>query len=132
MKAHQCIKSGVFKVSVGIKINPNKSMEISFTRCRMNDPLNYSFGDRKIPEASCFKYLGIIIRNDFGWADHVNYTVQKTWRALHFAMRILRNGKQKYEKFILQVTGTYHSRKWGGVLGYIQGMSVKCFRPCTK
>jgi len=47
MKAHQCIKSGVFKVSVGIKRNTNKSMEISFTRCRMNDPLNYSFGDRK-------------------------------------------------------------------------------------
>ena len=43
----------------------------------MKDPLNYSFGDRKIPEASCFKYLGIIIRNDLGWADQANYTVQK-------------------------------------------------------
>jgi len=71
-----------------MKINPNKSKALSFTRARVKDPLNYSLGDQKIPEASCCKYLGIIIRTDLNWADQVNYTVQKAWRALHFVMRI--------------------------------------------
>jgi len=74
-----------------MKINPNKSKALSFTRAWVKDPLNYSCEDQKIPEASCCKYLGIIIRNDLSWADQVNYTVQKAWRALRFVMRIVKN-----------------------------------------
>jgi hypothetical protein len=55
----------------------------------VKDPLNYTLRDQKIPENSCFKYLGIIVRSDFSWADQVYYTVQKAWRALHFSMRIV-------------------------------------------
>jgi len=60
-----------------MKINPNKIKALSFMRARVKDPLNYSLGDQKIPEASFCKYLGIIIRNDLSWADQVNYTAQK-------------------------------------------------------
>ena len=62
-----------------MEIYPNKSKAISFTRARVKDPLNYSLGDQKIPETSCYNYsyLGIIIRSDLSWADQVNYTVQK-------------------------------------------------------
>ena len=60
-----------------MKINPNKSKALSFTGARVMDPLNYSFGDQKIPEAVCCKYLGIMIRSDLSWADQVNYTVTK-------------------------------------------------------
>jgi len=60
----------------------------------VKEPLNYSLGDQKIPEANCCKYLGIIIRSDFSWANKVNYTVQKAWRALHFVMRIVKNGNK--------------------------------------
>ena len=77
-----------------MKINPNKSKALSFTRARVKDPLNYSLGDQKIPEASCCKYLGIIILSDLSWADQVNYTVQKAWRALHFVMRIVKKGNK--------------------------------------
>ena len=49
-------------------------------------------GEQLIPEASSFKYLGIIIRNDLNWADNINYTLQKAWKALHFIMRILKKG----------------------------------------
>jgi len=38
--------------------------------------------------------LGIVIRNDLSWADQVNYTVQKAWRALHFVMRIVNKGNK--------------------------------------
>ena len=62
------------------------------TRARVNDPLNYSLMDALIPEASSRKYLGIILRSDLSWADKVNYTVKKAWKALHFTMRILKKG----------------------------------------
>jgi len=41
--------------------------------------------DTLIPEASSCKYLGIILRSVLSWADQVNYTVKKAWKALHFA-----------------------------------------------
>jgi hypothetical protein len=69
-----------------MKINPNKSKALSFKRARVKNPLNNSLGDQKIPETSCCKYLGIIIRNDFSWADQVNYIVRKVWKALNFVM----------------------------------------------
>jgi hypothetical protein len=36
--------------------------------------------------------LVVILRSDLSWADQVNYTVNKAWRALHFAMRIFKKG----------------------------------------
>jgi len=35
----------------------------------VKDPVSYSLDDQKIPEASCCKYLGIIMRSDLSWAD---------------------------------------------------------------
>jgi len=29
---------------------------------------------------------------DLSWSDQVNYTAQKAWRALHFIMRIVKEG----------------------------------------
>ena len=45
-----------------------------------------------IAEANSCKYLGIILRRDLSSADQVNYAVKKAWKALHFTMRILKNG----------------------------------------
>jgi len=59
---------------------------------RVKDPLNYSLGDYLISEASSCKYLGIILRSNLNWADHVNCTVKRAWKALHFIMRILKMG----------------------------------------
>jgi hypothetical protein len=56
------------------------------------DPLNYSLQDIVIPEASSYKYLGIILQSGLSWADQVNYTVKKAWKTLHFTMRILKKG----------------------------------------
>ena len=54
--------------------------------------MRYYFRDQLIPKASSCKYLGIIIRSILNWADHVNYTQRKAWKALHFIMRILKRG----------------------------------------
>jgi hypothetical protein len=35
-----------------IKINPGKSKAVRFIRAWLKDPLNYYFGDQRIPEAS--------------------------------------------------------------------------------
>ena len=56
------------------------------------------WGDQLIPEASSFKYLGIIIRSDLNWTDHVNYTLRKAWKALHFIMRILKKGNNNTKR----------------------------------
>jgi hypothetical protein len=48
--------------------------------------------DIVIQEASSCKYLGVILRSDLIWADQVNYMVKKSWKALHFTMRILKKG----------------------------------------
>jgi hypothetical protein len=77
-----------------MKIKPNKSKALSLTKARVKDPLNYSLRDQNIPDASCCRYLGIIIRSDLSWADQVNYMVQKAWKTLHFIMRILKKGNK--------------------------------------
>ena len=84
---------GEWAVENEMKINPDKSEAVSFTKARVKERTRYYFGEQLIPEASSFKYLGIIIiRNDLNWADHVNYTLRKAWKALHFIMRILKKG----------------------------------------
>jgi len=83
---------GEWAVLNSIRINPSKSRAVHFTRARAQDPLNYSLMDTLIPKAISCKYLGIILRSDLSWADHVNYTVKKAGKALHFTMRILKKG----------------------------------------
>jgi hypothetical protein len=68
-----------------MKINPEKSKAVGFTRARMKDRLTYYFGDQLIPDANSFKHPGIIL----SWADHVNYTLGKAWKALHLIVRVL-------------------------------------------
>ena len=80
-----------------MKINPNQSKAVRFTRARLKDPLNYSLKDAIILEASRCQYLGINLRSHISWADQVNYTGKKDCKALHFTMRILkkRNSNSK-------------------------------------
>jgi hypothetical protein len=83
---------GEWAVENAMKINAGKSKAVSFTRARTKDPLSYSLRDELIPEVSICKYLGIILRSDLSWADQVNNTVRKAWKALHFIRRILKKG----------------------------------------
>jgi len=83
---------GEWAAENAMKISPSKCKAVRFTRARVKNPLNYAVGDQLIPEANSCKYLGIIFRSDLSWADHVNYTVKKAWKALHFIMRILKKG----------------------------------------
>jgi hypothetical protein len=45
-----------------------------------------------------FKYLGIIIRSDLSWADHVNYILRKAWKAIHFVMRVLKRANNNTKR----------------------------------
>jgi len=83
---------GKWATENAMKINPGKSKAIRFTRARATVPLSYSLMGKIIPQTSSCKYLGIILRSDLSWADQVNYTVKKAWKALHFTMRILKKG----------------------------------------
>ena len=48
---------GEWAVENGMKINPSKSKATRFMSARVKNPLGYSLGDQKIPEASNCKYL---------------------------------------------------------------------------
>ena len=85
---------GEWAVEDGMKINPCKSKAVRFTTARVKNPLGYFLGDQKVPEASRCKYLGIILRSDLNWVDHVNCLVQKAWRVLHFVMHDLKKGNR--------------------------------------
>jgi hypothetical protein len=74
-----------------MNINPDKSKAVSCTKDRVKEKIRY-FREHLIPEASCFKYLGIIIRNNLNWADHINYTTRKAWKTLYFIIHILKKG----------------------------------------
>jgi hypothetical protein len=64
---------GEWTIENKMKIHAGKSETVSFTKSRVKDSIRYYFGDQLIPEASNFKYLGIITRSDLNWANHVNY-----------------------------------------------------------
>ena len=68
---------GEWAVENGMKINPGKSKAVRFTTARVKNTVGYFLGDQKIPEASSYKYLGIILRTDLNWVDQVNYSAQK-------------------------------------------------------
>ena len=83
---------GEWAIENGMKINPNKSEALRFTRTRVKNPLGYFLGDQNIPEVSSCKYLGIILWSYLNWVDQVNYIVQETWKAFHFVMCVLTKG----------------------------------------
>jgi len=85
---------GEWAVENGMKINPGKTNAVRFMIARVKNTLRYSLGDQKFPESSICKYLGIILRSDLNWVDQVNCTVQKAWKALYFAMRVLKQGNR--------------------------------------
>ena len=89
---------GEWAVENAMKINPSKSKAVCFTRARVKGPLKYSLLGTLVPEANSCKYLGIILRSDLSWADHINYTVKKAWKALQFIMRILRKGNSNIKR----------------------------------
>jgi hypothetical protein len=81
---------GEWAVENEMKINSGKSKAGSFNRTRVKDSLRYCIWYQLIPEANISKYLGIIIPSNLSWAYHVNCTLRKSWKALHFVMRILK------------------------------------------
>jgi hypothetical protein len=105
---------GEWEAENGIKINPSKSKGIRFTRAWVKNPLGYSLGDQKIPEASSCKYLGIILRSDLNWVGQANYTVRKALKALHFVMHVLKketNTRLAYTSLVCPIR-EYGSACW--------------------
>jgi len=97
-----------------MKINPVKSKSVSFMKSSVKDPLNYFFGDQKIPETSSFKYVGIIICRELSWADQLYFTVQKAWKALHFIMCIFTKGNSNM-KILAYISLVHPILQYGAV-----------------
>ena len=76
-----------------MKINLGKCKTVRSTIAWVKIPLGCSHCGQKIQEASCCKYLGIIIRSDLNWVDQATYIAQKAWKAIHSIMRVLKRRK---------------------------------------
>ena len=63
----------------------------------MEDDLTYLICGKVIPQVKHCKYLGVYLRKSLGWDTQVNNATRKTWKALHFVMRVLKkeNAKSK-------------------------------------
>jgi hypothetical protein len=68
-------------------INPAKSKAVCFPHARVTESLYYQLRDI----ANC-TYLGIILRSYLSWADKINYTAKKAWKAPHIKTCVLKNG----------------------------------------
>jgi hypothetical protein len=76
--------------------------------------------------------LEIILRSDLSCSDQVNYTVKKSYKALHFTMRILKKGNSNAKHLAYTPLVRPILKKWGGVLGSLQRGADKCVRPGAK
>jgi len=83
-----------------MKINRGKSKAVSFIQTRVKERIRYYYGDQLIPETSSFKYLGIIISSDLNWAEHVNYTLRKSWKVINFIKRIHKKGNNTMKPLV--------------------------------
>ena len=110
-----------------MKINSDKSKAVSFTKARVKERIRHYFGEQLIPEARSFKYLGIIIRNDLNWADHVNYKLRKAWKALHFIMHILKKGNNNRKRLaytaLLRPISEYVAMCWDPYRGQVSALN---------
>jgi len=79
---------GEWAVESEMKINPEKSKAVSFTKARAKERIRYYFVDQLMAERSSFKYSVIIKWSDQNWADRVNCTLRKAWKVLHSVTRI--------------------------------------------
>ena len=95
-----------------IKINPSKCKAVLLTKASVKDSLNYKLRDQLIPEVSRGKSLGNILHSELSWTDLVNYTLKKSWKAIHFTMRILKNGNS-CTKYLSYTTLVLHILEFG-------------------
>ena len=103
-----------------MKINSGKSKAMRFTIAQVKYPPGYYFGEQEIPEVSSCKYLGIILRSDLNWVNQANYIAQKTWKALHFVMRV--------KKGIRNTKGSAYTSSVSPVLE----CGAACWDPCRE
>lgn len=67
----------------GLTLSPTKSCAVVFSRKRVLPPINLNINDLAIPVRSSYKFLGITLDTKLDGAEHFNYLVKKSERALN-------------------------------------------------
>jgi len=88
---------------------------------------------KKIPEASSYKYLGIILRSDLNLVDQVNYTAQKVLEGTSLCNAC--SQKKKGNRYTKSLAYTSYVRPvpeyWSACCMSMQ-RTDKCVRPGTE
>ena len=76
-----------------LRLNPLKCkvLRVAFTH-RQLQPAQFQLGMQVIPDCQQVKLLGVIIRSDLKWTDHVNHITSKASRKLYLIRLLKRFG----------------------------------------
>ena len=74
----------------GMMVNGAKSQDVSFTNRRSLLSFNYCIDGVNVPQADHCKYLGVNIRKDLHWGNHIDAIVNKD-RSLHMVIRVFKD-----------------------------------------
>jgi hypothetical protein len=72
-----CTSMNVFFSNMGLTISALKSEVVLFTRKHERPPILVRIGSYVLPQATCFKYLGIFFDSGLQWSCYVNYVRQR-------------------------------------------------------
>lgn len=73
-----------------MQFHPQKCVSLPVTRCREPLPYQYVLHSHTLDTVRSAKYLGITIKKDIGWSDHIENVCSKANRALGFLKRNLK------------------------------------------
>lgn len=100
----------------GMMVNGAKSQVVSFTNRRSPLSFNYCIDGVNVPHGDHCKYLGVNIRKDLHWGNHINTIVNQGYRSLHIVMRVFKgcskDVKERAYKSLLRPQLEYGSSVW--------------------
>ena len=93
-----------------------KSQVVSFTNRRSPLSFNYCIDGVNVPHGDHCKYLGVNIRKDLHWGNHINAIVNKGYRSLHMVMKVFKgcskDVKERAYKSLVRLQLEYGSSEW--------------------
>ena len=107
-----------------MKFHPGKCQVLTITNKKKTIDYKYTFHGHPLEHVSESKYLGLTVRRDMNWSQHINNTTKKANQALGFLRRNLRINsiqvkQQAYFTYVRPIV-EYASTVWDPYRAYQQ------------
>jgi hypothetical protein len=115
-----------FLRGIGMVVNATKTELLLSTRQKPNPSFSISAGEHTVKASDSIKALGVIVRSDLAWTDHVNHALNRS-RHVVYRIKHLRKWLTKDELLRL-VTTQYFSILYYACPLWIGSLDSKCWR----